>query len=396
MAPAIFTAVNATADETTSAERPDRRGGDVHERADVDARAPRRARRADPGGSSGRRRRAPPGRGRGAARAPRRRRRRGRPVSGITAFSSQTRRRPSSVRNGSTRSIVRECGATRSARPPVATRGRLGAELLADPADDPVHLAREAVHEPRLEPADRRLPDHRRRRGVVDLHEPRGAREQRLHRDLDPRREHAADVLALRRDDVEVRRGAEVDDDDRRAVALLRRDRVHDPVRPDLARIVVADRDPGLDARADDEQRRLRPLRRERLPLPDEHGHGAGEADPVDGVEVEQPGEDDAELVGGRRALRREAPVVRELAAGVEAERPSGCCRRRPRGARRLVNQSGLSYALPAHRGKDQGAGAGIQGAARRAATAALRLPVRAKSLRPLRGDTRENRLSPG
>ena len=35
-------------------------------------------------------------------------------------FSSQTMRKPSSVRNGSTLSIVRECGATRSARPPVA------------------------------------------------------------------------------------------------------------------------------------------------------------------------------------------------------------------------------------------------------------------------------------
>ena len=34
---------------------------------------------------------------------------------------SQTRRRPSSVRNGSTRSSVRACGTMRSARPPVAT-----------------------------------------------------------------------------------------------------------------------------------------------------------------------------------------------------------------------------------------------------------------------------------
>lgn len=38
-------------------------------------------------------------------------------------LSSQTCRKPCSVRNESTRSIVRECGATRSARPPVATAG---------------------------------------------------------------------------------------------------------------------------------------------------------------------------------------------------------------------------------------------------------------------------------
>src|SRR5262245_16027620 len=36
-------------------------------------------------------------------------------------FSSHTARRPSRVRKGSIRSIVSECGATRSASPPVAT-----------------------------------------------------------------------------------------------------------------------------------------------------------------------------------------------------------------------------------------------------------------------------------
>ena len=48
-----------------------------------------------------------------------------------------------------------------------AARGdrlRLDAELLADPVDDPVHLAGEAVDEPGLEAADGRLADHRRRR----------------------------------------------------------------------------------------------------------------------------------------------------------------------------------------------------------------------------------------
>ena len=42
---------------------------------------------------------------------------------GNHGFSSHTMRSPSSVRKGSTFSIVRECGATRSARPPVATAG---------------------------------------------------------------------------------------------------------------------------------------------------------------------------------------------------------------------------------------------------------------------------------
>ena len=67
------------------------------------------------------------------------------------------------------------------------------------------------------------LRDHRRGLAEVDREQPRRARRERLHRDLDPGREDAAHVLALRRDDVEVRRGAEVDDDARRAVPLAER-----------------------------------------------------------------------------------------------------------------------------------------------------------------------------
>ena len=71
----------------------------------------------------------------------------------------------------------------------------------------------------------------------------------------------------------------------------------HDPIGADLTRVVVADRDSGLHARADDEQRRVRPLRRQRLPLAHEHGDGGREADAVDAFELEQPAEEDAELV---------------------------------------------------------------------------------------------------
>ena len=170
------------------------------------------------------------------------------------------------MRCGSIRSSVRACGAIRSARPPVATVCASTPSSSRIAPDDPVHLAGEAVDEPGLERRDRRLADHRRRRDEVDLDEPGRAREQRVHRDLDPGREHAADVLALGRDDVEVRRGAEVDDDARRAVALARRDRVRDPVGPDLARVVVADRDAGLDARPDGRAAARAPSARRRAP----------------------------------------------------------------------------------------------------------------------------------
>src|SRR5215213_5465514 len=68
-------------------------------------------------------------------------------------------------------------------------RRRLGAELAADPLDDPVDLAREPVDEPRLKAVHCGLADHRGRLGEVDPHQARGACEERVHRDLDPRRE---------------------------------------------------------------------------------------------------------------------------------------------------------------------------------------------------------------
>src|SRR5207342_1693827 len=89
-------------------------------------------------------------------------------------------------------------------------RRRLDAELPADRLHDPVYLPGEAVDEPGLQARRRVLGDHGRRLDEVDGEEPRRARRERLHRDLDPRRDDAPCVLAFRRDDVEVRRGAEV------------------------------------------------------------------------------------------------------------------------------------------------------------------------------------------
>src|SRR5437588_2632381 len=197
---------------------------------------------------------------------------------------------------------------------------RLRAELLADPVDDPVHLTREAVDEPRAERGLGRLADHGRRLLEVDLDQPRGASEERLHRDLDPRRQDAADVLAGRGDDVEVRRRAEVDDDDRRAVALACGDRVRNPVRPDLARRVVPQGDPGADPRPDDEERRLRPALRELLVLAHEPRHRRGEADAGERAEVEEAPVERAELVAGAVRLGRDSPVLRQAIGVVEPE----------------------------------------------------------------------------
>ena len=102
---------------------------------------------------------------------------------------------------------------------------------------------------------------------------PRSAREERVHRDLDPRRQHPARELARGRDDVEVRRGAEVDDHAWRAMAFARGDGVRDPVRADLARIVVANRHSGRHARPEHEQLHSCPPLREALVFAHELRH---------------------------------------------------------------------------------------------------------------------------
>ena len=53
----------------------------------------------------------------------------------------------------------------------------------------------------------------------------------------------AAEELAVRRDDIEVDGGAQIDHHDGSAIFAKTRDAVHQPVRAHFARIVVADRD---------------------------------------------------------------------------------------------------------------------------------------------------------
>src|SRR5438094_9768475 len=84
---------------------------------------------------------------------------------------------------------------------------RLVAELPPDAAHYAVYLPRKAVDKSRLEAGDRVLADHAVGLDVVDLAQARRPFEQRVHRDLDAGREHASDVLGVRGDDVEVRRG---------------------------------------------------------------------------------------------------------------------------------------------------------------------------------------------
>jgi hypothetical protein len=88
---------------------------------------------------------------------------------------------------------------------------------------------------------------------------------------------------------------------------------------PDLARVVVAQLDPGADPRPDDEQRR-RPARGELLVGTCEERHRRGEGDPVHLRAAEQAAQEHDELVPGALRLGRDAALLDELLALEEAE----------------------------------------------------------------------------
>src|SRR3954471_5569933 len=192
------------------------------------------------------------------------------------------------------------------------------AELRPQPPQDRVHLAREAVDDPAADRVDRGLADQRARRREVDARELRGARVERLHRDLDTRRDDPAEVLAVGADRVIGERGPEVHDDARALDPVVGGHRVDEPVGPDLARVVVAQRHAGLDAGADDQRlvaqvaaRHLLPLRRQ-LRHRARHDRARQVGEP-DAAQLEQVAKRGAELVGSRVPDRGKAPVLDEL-----------------------------------------------------------------------------------
>ena len=216
-------------------------------------------------------------------------------------------------------------GTIAPASPPVAMTSVSLAELVEQAPQDAVDRAREAVDDARADRVDGALADDGLRRQQVDRRQLRAARRQRRERDLDARHEHAAEEVALGADDVEVHRRAEVHADRRPAEALADRDGVGEPVGADLARVVVAQRHPGLQARADGEHRVAEVALAHREPLRLERRHRRGDdrrADvgEPDAAQLEQVAHRRAELVGGRLGHGREAPVLDEPAVAKRAE----------------------------------------------------------------------------
>ena len=202
-------------------------------------------------------------------------------------------------------------------------------ELLLQAADQALDQARVAVDDARLHGVDGVAPDHA--RGQRDLHprQARGPAEERLGADLHARRDHAAQVLALGRDAVEGGGGAEVDDDHRAMGPLEAGHRVDDPIGADLARVLVEDAHPRLDAGAD--HQRLAPEGGAHEPR---HGVGEGgdhagddgviDAAEIDAAEREHLPNQHGVLVGGARSRALAADVVQEAGALEDPEADVG------------------------------------------------------------------------
>src|SRR3954471_3765834 len=209
-------------------------------------------------------------------------------------------------------------GHDRAGQPAGGDRRRVLPHLGAQPGDDRIDLAGVAVDDARADRVDRRLADELAWRDEVDLGQLGRALGQRLHRDLDARRDDAAQVLAARADRVEGQRGAEVDDHARALDVVVAGDGVDQAVGADLARVVVAQRHAGLHARPDYEHLVAEVALGHRRPLRRELRHGRGddggvEVAHVHAAQIEQRAQRRPELVGRRLADGREAPVLQQI-----------------------------------------------------------------------------------
>ena len=151
------------------------------------------------------------------------------------------------------------------------------------------------------------------------------AAKQRFRRNANARADNSPDVLALRRDTIESRGGAEVHRDAGPSVLFKSRNRVHDAVRTHFGRIVVEHRHAGLYARLD-EQRfaieiALANLAQNGIQRRDDgRNHDTANAGNLDRVHGEQVAKKDSVLVDGLGLDGGDTPVRYQplIAGGVK------------------------------------------------------------------------------
>ena len=194
-----------------------------------------------------------------------------------------------------------------------------------DARDDSIHHVRVSVVEAGLQRLHRvRADDFS---GILDLHakQTRGARKKRFGRDADAGSKHSAHVFAARGDHVKINRRAEIHDDARAAVFRERRDGVDDPVRAHFLRIVVQNGHAGFHARLDEQGLHAKiPLGHflergieRRHNRADDH---AADRRRIDSRQSKKFSREDAVLIDGLIARRREPPVRHEFRAAEKSE----------------------------------------------------------------------------
>ena len=286
-------------------------------------------------------------------------------VVGVSCCARCNKRSPVSVSRSSISSIASVEGTISPGKAAGRDRRGLGAHLLAQTADDPVDEAGEAVDDAGADRVDRRLADHERGATRSILRQPRGALGQRLQRDLDARgrsrrrgtrrrRETTSKVIAVPKSTT--MHGA--------ADALEGGDGVDEAVGAELARVVDADRHPGLACRARRRASRgrgsARPSAATRAPAAgpwrrrsSRRGRRSRRPRSASRLRSSAPSSSAVDVAHGR-----EAPVLDQLARRGRCRSGSGCCRRRRRGAwarkhrwrlARPASRTGCTYCAPAH-----------------------------------------------
>ena len=160
----------------------------------------------------------------------------------------------------------------------------------------------------------------------VHLDELGGTRRQGLHGDLDAGSDRTAHVVAVGVDDIEVGRGAEVDDHDRRAIPLAAGNGVDDAIGAHLGGVLHGDTHAGARAGPDHEGHESEVALAHLRPL-----HGKARDDRGDGhlvdhfartlvAQRQETDQEPGDLIAGAVPHGGQAPMLDDLAAVHEAD----------------------------------------------------------------------------
>ena len=173
---------------------------------------------------------------------------------------SANMRSPSSVRSGSIRSNISVPSENSGASPPVATTLSGMPISRCDARDQPFYQPHIAPVDAGLHRRHRAAANHRLRPANADARQPGRRLVQRLDRQVDARRDGAAQIGAVGIYHVESGRGAEIDHHQRLLEQVIGRQRVQQPVRPHLRRRVHADFEAPIQRRAGNQRLHLEPV----------------------------------------------------------------------------------------------------------------------------------------